>query len=63
MAKDREQSHIMTLLPDNEGLGDRASTETAIESLLEQRGRLVTMLEQIDGDLQSLGYTVNESEA
>ena len=63
MAKDREQSHIMTLSPDDEMLGDRASSETAIEALLEQRQRLVTMLEQIDGDLQSLGYKANESEA
>lgn len=62
MAKDRDQSHIMTITPDDE-LGDRASSETAIEALLEQRGRLVTMLNQIDGDLQSLGYKQDEPEA
>lgn len=62
MAKDRDKSHIMTIVPDEE-LGDRASSETAIEALLEQRKRLTTMLDQIDADLQSLGYSQDESEA
>jgi peptidoglycan hydrolase CwlO-like protein len=61
MGKERDQSHILTIVP-NETLGDRASSETAIEALLEQRQRLVTMLSQIDGDLESLGYKVNESQ-
>lgn len=62
MAKDRDTSHILTIVPKEE-LGDRASSETAIEALLEQRQRLVTMLSQIDGDLESLGYKANEPQA
>ena len=55
MAKDRDQSHILSIVPTDK-LGDRASSETAIEALLEQQQRLLTMLEQIKGDLESLGY-------
>ena len=59
MAKNRDQSHIMTIQSD-ESVDATINAETAVEALIEQRSRLKELLKQIEGDLESLGYTFDE---
>jgi hypothetical protein len=58
MAKNRESSDILNI---STGDDKKEFTEdTAIEALLNQRIQLKSLLKQIEGDLESLGYTFNE---
>jgi hypothetical protein len=58
MAKNRESSDILNI---STGDDKKEFTEdTAIEALLNQRIQLKLLLKQIEGDLESLGYTFNE---
>lgn len=58
----RKSSHIMTIeTSDNEEA--TVTKETVIESLITQRDRLVELKRQIEADLKSLGYDVDEHDS
>jgi len=57
----RDNSHILSIKPPQEA-SEGIATETAIEALISQRERVITLLAQLDADLASLGYTVDEQQ-
>jgi hypothetical protein len=60
MAKEKN-SHIMDIELDPKDTKD-ITVETAIEALLNQRVKIKSLLDQLDADLESLGYKENEQQ-
>jgi hypothetical protein len=59
MAKDREKSDILTIVPPKEDVP--FSEEIAIDALLKQHKELLNLVEAIEGDLKSLGHKFDET--
>lgn len=57
----RKDSHILSIVSDENAV-DKSVVETAIESLLSQRTRLLLLLDQLDADLISLGHNPDEQQ-